>query len=422
MSGATGLSFVVITFTRPLVPLLAQSLGAGAAGVGVVVSAYALVPLFLAVPAGALVDRLGSRRVFLWGSLGIILGLTAVGLRPTLSVLLAAQATAGLSELMVIVAGQTYVSSLATGTEREAHLGWYTTLVSAGQLLGPLAGGILADMVGYGPSFLAAALLGFLPLAVGSRVRDIPGEHGPQPVAGRASSQEPLPPERASAEETPGQGRAGRHPEPAGKTRNGGAVRRILRAGGVRLAIVTSFAVIFTMGVRQSFYPIFVQGLGYPASLVGAMLSLRALAAMAVRPFMPRIIHLAGGRFRTVFGSMLLAAGSLAITPWTREPLTLALASMAGGIGIGLVQPLSMLAVAETVDEGERGLAMGLRLTGNRAAQFTSPVLFGLVAEVAGLETAFVVGGLLLMAATATLFLWRDTFARLDRRRSARRP
>src|SRR5690606_5321395 len=116
------------------------------------------------------------------------------------------------------------------------------------------------------------------------------------------------------------------------------------------------------------------------------------------------------------------AAGSLAITPWTREPLTLALASMAGGIGIGLVQPLSMLGVAETVDEGERGRAMGLRLTGNRAAQFTSPVLFGLVAEVAGLETAFVVGGLLLMAATASLFLWRDTFARLDRRRSARRP
>lgn len=386
MASATALSFMVTTFTRPLVPLLAQELGAGAAGVGAVVAAYAVVPLVLAVPAGALVDRLGCRRLFVTGAAGIVLGLAAIGLRPSIPVLLGAQAVAGLSELLVIVAGQTYATSLGTGRQREHHLGWYTTMVSAGQLVGPIAGGLLADTVGYARSFLVASGLGLLPAVVGTQVRDLP--RNPEPAASEGAS---VKHERE-------------------------ALRRILRTGGVRLAVVTSFAILFTMGVRQSFYPIFVEGLGYSAGLVGGMLSLRALASMSVRPFMPRIVRLMRGRFPTIFASMLLAALAILITPWTRDVASLALASVAAGVGLGLVQPLSMLAVAETVDQAERGLALGVRLTGNRLAQVTSPVLYGVVAEVVGIEAAFVAGGLLLLAATASLLLWRDTFAHLDRR------
>ncbi|HEY8530946.1 MAG TPA: hypothetical protein VIL08_01745, partial [Limnochorda sp.] len=53
--------------------------------------------------------------------------------------------------------------------------------------------------------------------------------------------------------------------------------------------------------------------------------------------------------------------------------------------------------------------------TGNRLAQVASPLLYGMVAEVAGIEAAFVTGGLVLLAVTASLLLWRDTFAHLDR-------
>jgi len=386
MASATGLSFLVTTFSRPLVPLLAQELGAGAARVGAVVAAYAVIPLVLAVPAGALVDRLGSRRLFVAGACGIVLGLGAIGLKPSIPVLFGAQALAGLSELLVIVAGQTYATSLSTGREREQHLGWYTTMVSAGQLVGPLLGGVLADAVGYARSFLTASVLGLLPVLVGTRVRDLPWASRQEPEKGATS----LTMERE-------------------------ALGRILRTGGVQLAVVTSFATLFTMGVRQGFYPIYVEGLGYSAGFVGAMLSLRALASMSVRPFMPRIVRLMRGRFPTVFASMLVSALAILITPWTRDPVSLAVASVAAGIGLGLVQPLSMLAVAETVPQSERGLALGVRLTGNRLAQGTSPVLYGLVAEVAGIEAAFVAGGLLLLAATGSLLLWRDTFAHLDR-------
>ena len=279
MASATGLSFLVTTFSRPLVPLLAQELGAGAARVGAVVAAYAVIPLVLAVPAGALVDRLGSRRLFVAGACGIVLGLGAIGLKPSIPVLFGAQALAGLSELLVIVAGQTYATSLSTGREREQHLGWYTTMVSAGQLVGPLLGGVLADAVGYARSFLTASVLGLLPVLVGTRVRDLPWASRQEPEKGATS----LTMERE-------------------------ALGRILRTGGVQLAVVTSFATLFTMGVRQGFYPIYVEGLGYSAGFVGAMLSLRALASMSVRPFMPRIVRLMRGRFPTVFASMLVSA------------------------------------------------------------------------------------------------------------------
>src|SRR5690606_41450698 len=103
------------------------------------------------------------RRLSVAWACGFVLAPGAIGLKPSIPVLFGAQALAGLSELLVCVAGQTYATSLSTGREREQHLGWYTTMVSAGQLVGPLLGGVLADAVGYARSFLTASVWAFCP-------------------------------------------------------------------------------------------------------------------------------------------------------------------------------------------------------------------------------------------------------------------
>lgn len=372
---ATATNFLALTMTRPLVPLYATQLGAGPAVVGLVVAAFAALPLFAAVPAGWLTDRLGARAMVMGGALGCVAASLVVGCFPSLATLTLSQGVMGIAQLAVVVASQTQAGSVAAGKEREQALGWLTTANSLGQLFGPLLGGIIADATSYPTAFLASGALGAL-----------------APVAARSLPARP----RAS--------QSGR------RAASRAEVRRLLGTGGVKAGILSSFAVLFTVGVRQAFFPLYVQSLGYAASAVGGLLSVHALASVAVRPFMPAVIAAAGGRFPTLVGSMSLLALGVVSIPFTTNLYTLALTSLLVGLGIGLCQPVSMLTVADSVSAEIRGLAMGIRLTGNRLAQLVNPIFFGAVTSVWGLNVAFIFGGCLLFATTGFLFRWRSHF------------
>ena len=67
-----------------------------------------------------------------------------------------------------------------------------------------------------------------------------------------------------------------------------------------------------------------------------------------------------------------------------------------------------MLIVADNSGSQERGLAMGLRLMGNRLAQLVNPLLFGVITSLSGLGAAFVTGGSILLGSALALNHWRD--------------
>ncbi|MDH5246369.1 MAG: MFS transporter, partial [Betaproteobacteria bacterium] len=66
----------VLTGSRVVVALDALSMGASPFTVGVLISLYSLLPVFLSVAAGRLVDRIGARRPMLAGSVAIGVGAT----------------------------------------------------------------------------------------------------------------------------------------------------------------------------------------------------------------------------------------------------------------------------------------------------------------------------------------------------------
>src|SRR5690606_41788219 len=113
-------------------------------------------------------------------------------------------------------------------------------MVSPGQLVGPLLGGVLADAVGYARSFLTASVLGLLAVLVGTRVRDLPWASRQEPEKGATT----LTMERE-------------------------ALGRILRTGGVQRAVVPIVATPLCMRCCQGSDPLHVFWTGYSAGLVG---------------------------------------------------------------------------------------------------------------------------------------------------------
>lgn len=355
-------SFITISMIEPLVPLYSLALGATPIVIGALVSTGYLLPVFLAVPAGKLVDRWGPRLMLIAGTLGFLVAPSGVALVPGLATLVIAQVLAGLSQLLVVLAAQSAVALLGEQRhQREYNFGWYSSFVSAGQLIGPLLAGTLADLSGYRAAFLGAGLVSLISLALLQKFD--PGERRTSPALERG---------RAPAESP---------------------VKALLSDRGLQIAVIASAGTVLAHGVHRTFLPPYLQQFQYPATVIGLLFSLRALVGFLIRPFMPSIAQRLGGRTRTLILVTLATGLGLMANGVTQRLSLLVAAALLIGVGTGLAQPLTMVAMTENVPEQVRGFALGVRLTINRLAQFLNPLLFGAIAEWAGIEPAFLAAG-----------------------------
>lgn len=370
LAAASAVATVGWSMLTLLVPLLALRFGTGAGGLGLIVAGASLLPLVSAVPIGTYVDRWGARRVATVGFLGTTLGLLPMAFAPSLLWLIVAFVVGSALQNAFIIGAQALIAALGSaGRSREAAYGWWTTAMAAGQVVGPIVAGVVLDAYGAGPAFagvaVATATAFVLMLGLRTQVR----------------SETVVPPFRWSA------GTA------------------LVRDRTVGIAILTSAAAVWAMTIHATFLPVHLETLAMSAATIGALLSLRSVAAVVVRPFMPQLVALLGGRERTVVYTLVALALGLAGVVWSPSPWAIGAWVVLFGAGHGLSQPISMVMVADRVAPRERGSALGVRLMLNRLAQVLAPIAFAVVADRAGLGAMFVAHAALVGAAAAVLAL-----------------
>ncbi|WAF83243.1 MFS transporter [Metapseudomonas otitidis] len=159
VSGATiGMAKIVTT-------LYALEIGATPLQIGIISAMEALGMVFLTLPAGFVIARYGTRRVYFLASLGPLLLNLAIPLFAHWLWLAAARLLIGLCIPFRIVA----MNSAFLQQLRHIGLGkagWYRCALTAGMgILGPLLGNWLSGGAGYGVAFgLIAASFGFMAL------------------------------------------------------------------------------------------------------------------------------------------------------------------------------------------------------------------------------------------------------------------
>src|SRR5699024_3874712 len=156
MVAAGMLTQTTANLVRPVTSYKLILQGWGETEIGLATAAYALLPLFVALPFGRLQARLRSPRNFV--ALGVlILAAGAAYLAVTNSVvhLMVASAVLGVGHLMFTIGGQSMVARRSKATQMDANFGWFTASFSVGQMLGPLLSGFIL-----GGSSLAQAQAG----------------------------------------------------------------------------------------------------------------------------------------------------------------------------------------------------------------------------------------------------------------------
>src|SRR5690554_2851494 len=371
------LAMLANTMLLLTVPFAALDLDISPSMIGLVVSAPYILPLLVAIPIGGFVGQVGARKTIIAGGLGMAFGPVCSLLFPNLLGLLMNQVIAGLSNMVLIIAAQALISGLGQGKVLEKSFGWYTTCMSGGQLLGPLIAGYLIEHYSVRASFLAIAVIPlFSSLAA---------------LFFSSHANRGTPSTRFSAS----------YRAQWGLLRNN---------RGVQLSLIMSSVSLFIMSVHSGFIPVYLEGLAITASVVGVLLSLRALTSMLVRLVMSQMIGWLGGRTRTIQIGVVCVTFSLMLTGLMGDQVIL-LGLLAVGIGIagGISQPLSMVIISETASREQRAPSLAMRLMGNRLAQSLAPLVVGFLAELYGFPAAFALSSMLLLV-LFFFWAWRTGF------------
>ncbi|WP_163511827.1 MFS transporter [Fodinicola acaciae] len=143
-----------VTIVIVALPRMAAALHTPLSGLQWVIDAYALVLASLLLTAGSLADRAGRRRVFVAG-LGIFaLGSLGCGLAPTVWLLVAARALQGIGGATMFATTLSLIGATYHGRDRGTALSVWSAVAGAAAAIGPLAGGVITETVGWRWIFL----------------------------------------------------------------------------------------------------------------------------------------------------------------------------------------------------------------------------------------------------------------------------
>lgn len=147
---------------------IGQDFGVGLRGVQLVSLAYLASLGSLLLPLGRLSDRVGRKRVYLWGFGIFTVASAGCSLAPTLAALAVLRSVQGAGAAMLQANGVALVVTSAPRHRMRTALGMQATAQAVGLALGPSVGGLIVQTLGWRAVFYLNLPVGIIAIAAGS--------------------------------------------------------------------------------------------------------------------------------------------------------------------------------------------------------------------------------------------------------------
>lgn len=391
-----GVFFTLTGLANPFFSLYAAELGASTFAIGIMVTLKAVLPIFIAMPAGQLIDSLGPMRMLQAGSWFLLAALACMVFADGLALLALSQVLLGACIVIMASAFQVLVAK-GSREDRNEAIKRYSMWMSGGGMAGPLIGGAIAStraapVDGYHLAFVASTVATALFMLVLTMVARQYPHPDPDKAEINARSVFSL----------------------SGVTSSYRSGLDLAHLRAVQFGLTATFLIMFIQALYMSFLPLYLDQNGYATMLIAVTISLKGLAGMLSRyglTYLTRFYRLEN----ILSAAGLISALCVLVTPLavgnTVAMLTLAVV-LGGAVGVNL--PVSIMIMVDAVGEGRRGKLMGLRLLSNRFSQILSPLSFGLIGGIFGLTAAFYGAGALLVTTVGAFAVYARRSLRRD--------
>lgn len=358
--GLMVVGFTAVTGSRVVLPLAALKLGASPSSVGLVLSAFYVIPLGFAWKIGIHGDRRGSRPLLTIGSAcGGVAMLLPVALSGSSALYLAA-VLMGFAFTCYNVLLQNLIGILSSPHDRARKFGNAAMAGGVSNLVGPLVSGWAIDRLGLDAAWIILAVMSF-----GCTFTVL--------MAGGAL------------------------PGPTTTTASQTRLRDTLAGEGIARILVISSLVQVGQDLFQFYIPVYGNMIGASASLIGLAIGAYGAATFAARFAMPTLVARFGEAWLLV-GAFTLATLGFCAIPLTHNAGTLAIVAVVFGLGMGCGQPVTTMMMFARSPAGRSGEALGVRQTFNNLVRVGAPALFGALAAAIGLVPVLLASGLMMSA------------------------
>jgi len=337
---------------RMTTTLFALQLGASEFTVGVLMSLFALLPTFLSVSAGRLIDRTGPLRP-LEVSMGALALAAALPFAfPSLVTLYFSTSLLGVSFMYVHIAMNSVFGAHGSPEQRAVNFSWLALGFSISNSIGPLVAGYAIDGLGHARAFAVLAVFPAIALAL-LWVR-----------------KEPLP-----------------RPEHVPLAKRSG-VLDLLRIPGLRQTFWVSLLLATGWDLYTFIVPLYGARIGLSAAAIGVILSTFALATFTVRLVMPLLIKRLK-QWVVIFCALAISGSCYLLFPFAQSVPPLLLLSFVLGLGLGSAQPVIMSLLYAASPPGRQGEAVGLRTSLLNGSHTLIPLASGAASTAVGMAPVF---------------------------------
>jgi MFS family permease len=332
--------------------------------IGVLAGLRYVGPLLFAIHGGAMMDRLGTRRVLTFTALVMLVFPLFYPVAPWILAIMALQLLCGLADSLGWVGAQTLTGQVLRGSP--TYTGRLVFATRVGTFAGPPLAGGAWDIFGPWGGFAALSLWG----------------------GGLLYSVVALPKEALSV------------PTDLNQSIIKSVTPRIVdyieafKLFALPLmALVLAMTIIrqFGSGMQSAFYAVYLEGIGMPGTLIGVLVAangLMGIAALGSGPLLGRFKE-----FSLLVWCIIISIASIALVPFFTDFIPLFVASSIRGAVMAISVVIIVSLIARSVGSKVQGRAMGLRTTCNQAANVSIPIIMGGLAHIWGLEMAFYIVG-----------------------------
>ena len=338
----------------PIVPAIQSSLGVSESRTGLILTTHGALIVLVSPLAGALIDRVGPRRPFVFGLLLYGIGGGAGLVVGEFGPLLASRAVLGVGVAFIYTGITVLIYELYEGQRMNRALGLRSSANSVGAVIWPLVGGALGTLSWQAPFgvYLIALPLGLVAILtvpetdVGSR--ETGGTRG---IAGVAD-----------------------------------AFRQRPGLLGVYLLYFVANSLLYAIVV---FYPQLLAAVGITSSLsISLYLAANGLAGGLSAAVYDRLVDRTT-RSVLVTVALLLWAVAFAGATLVDSPLSAVPTVVGVGFGIGLVFPSAFGWIEALAPADRQGQFSSYLASAGYTGQFLSPVVFGPLVPVVGVRGVF---------------------------------